>query len=105
VSIDQYITASLVIIIVQWLKNVCKNMKNQNYSLRVLGLINNLLNGKKDHQYWENIENNKTLKICTFFDLQFKNIPFTYNEKLLTSGAHRESQGWRLTSLTELVDD
>jgi hypothetical protein len=37
VSGDQYITASLVIVIAQRLKNVCEQMKNENYSFRTLG--------------------------------------------------------------------
>jgi len=61
---DQYMTASLVIVIAQELKNVCKQMKNENYSLRNLGLINNLSNDMRDRQIWGNIENSKTLKRC-----------------------------------------
>ncbi|KAL5246166.1 hypothetical protein ACI65C_013574 [Semiaphis heraclei] len=85
VSGDQYMTASLVIVITQGLKNVCEQMKNENYSFRTLGLVNNLLNGMRDRQNWGNIENSKTLKRCTFLDPRFKNIPFTHNENMLTS--------------------
>jgi len=47
---DQYITASLVIVIAQGLKNVSKKLKNENYSFRTLRLVNNLLNGMRDRQ-------------------------------------------------------
>jgi zinc finger BED domain-containing protein 1 (E3 SUMO-protein ligase ZBED1) len=85
VSGDQYMTASLVIVIAQGLKNVCEQMKNENYSLRTLGLVNNLLNGMRDRQSWGNIENSKTLKICTFLDPRFKIIPFNHNENMINS--------------------
>ncbi|KAE9543717.1 hypothetical protein AGLY_002113 [Aphis glycines] len=85
VSGEQYITASLVIVIAQGLKNVCEQMKNENYSIRTLGLINNILNDMKDRQNWGNIENSKTLRRCTFLDPRFKNLPFTHNENMLNS--------------------
>ncbi|KAL4083712.1 hypothetical protein QTP88_029028 [Uroleucon formosanum] len=85
VSGEQYITASLVIVIAQGLKNVCEQMKNENYSIRTLGLVNNILNYMKDRQNWGNIENSKTLRRCTFLDSRFKNLPFTHNENMLNS--------------------
>jgi hypothetical protein len=85
VSRKQYITASLVIVIAQGLKNVCEQMKNKNYSTRTLGLVNNILNDMKDRHNWGNIENSKTLKRCTFLDPRFKNLPFTHNENMLNS--------------------
>ncbi|KAL4152780.1 hypothetical protein QTP88_000613 [Uroleucon formosanum] len=85
VSGEQYITASLVIVIAQGLKNVCEQMKNENYSIRTLGLVNNILNDMKNCQNWGNIENSKTLRRCTFLDPRFKNLPFTHNENMLNS--------------------
>lgn len=85
VSGDQYMTASLIIVIAQGLKNVCEQMKNENYSHRTLGLVNSLLNGMRERQNWGNIDNSKTLKRCTFLDPRFKTIPFIYNENMLNS--------------------
>jgi len=68
VSGEQYITASMVIVIAQGLQDVCQQLKHQDYSIQTKGLINNLINGIKDRQNWGNLQKSMTLSRCTFLD-------------------------------------
>lgn len=74
---DKYMTASIVIVLSQGLKNVCDELLKQNYDPRVNDVLKKLLSGMQDKDRWGNIENSKTLVRCTFLDPQFKNVPFT----------------------------
>ncbi|KAL4121559.1 hypothetical protein QTP88_014050 [Uroleucon formosanum] len=77
VSGNNYITASMVIIIAQGLINVCDQLLKQNYTSRTNAVINKLLNGMKERNRWGNIENSKTLARCTFLDPRFKDVPLS----------------------------
>lgn len=85
VSGEQYITASMVIVIAQGLQDVCQQLKRQDYSLKTQDLINNLINGMKDRQNWGNLQKSMTLSRCTFLDPRLKNIPFINDESMKTS--------------------
>jgi len=85
ISGEQYMTASLTIVIVQGLQNVCELMKKCNYSQRTNGLINNLVTGMNDRQSWGNIEKSNTLGKCTFLDPRFKNVPYVSNDSMLNT--------------------
>ncbi|XP_050528084.1 E3 SUMO-protein ligase ZBED1-like [Daktulosphaira vitifoliae] len=84
VSGDKYMTASIVIVLSQGLKNVCDELLNQNYDPRVNNVLKKLLSGMQDKDRWGNIENSKTLVCCTFLDPQFKNVPFTESHQQQT---------------------
>lgn len=77
VSGGKYMTASMVIVLSQGLKNVCQELEKQNYQPRVNDVLNKLLSGMNDRDRWGNIINSKTLVRCTFLDPRFKNVPFT----------------------------
>lgn len=79
VSGDKYMTASLVIVLAEGLKNVCSKLQKENYHQRVNNVLNKLLSGMNDRDRWGNIIGSHTLVRCTFLDPRFKNIPFTEN--------------------------
>lgn len=79
VSGDKYMTASLVIILSEGLKNVCNQLQKENYHPRVNKVEDKLLSGMQDRDRWGCIISSKTLAHCTFLDPRFKNIPFTGN--------------------------
>lgn len=84
ISGEQYMTASLTIVIVQGLKNVCEQLKKCNYTPRTI----NLVSGINDRQGWGNIENSNTLSKRAFLDPRFKNVPFANNSGMLNSTSH-----------------
>lgn len=83
VSGNNYMTASIVILLSQGLKNVCDELLKQNYDSRVNNVLEKLLFGMQDKDRWGNIANSKSLVRCTFLDPRFKNIPFTENHQQL----------------------
>ncbi|XP_060854989.1 zinc finger BED domain-containing protein 4-like [Metopolophium dirhodum] len=62
ISGEQYMTASLTIVIVQGLQNVCEQLKRSNYTPRTINLINNLVKGMNERQSWGNIQKSNTLE-------------------------------------------
>lgn len=85
VSGEQYITASMVIVIAQGLQDVCQQLTHEDYSQQTKDLINNLINGMKDRQNWGNLQKSMTLSRCTFLDPRLKHIPFSHSESTRTS--------------------
>lgn len=85
VSGEQYIAASMVIVIAQGLQDVCQQLRHEDYSIQTKGLINNLINGMNDRQNWGILQKSMTLSRCTFLDPRLKNIPFIHNESMKTS--------------------
>ncbi|KAL4153704.1 hypothetical protein QTP88_001537 [Uroleucon formosanum] len=79
VSGGKYMTASMVIILSEGLKNVCNQLQKENYHSRVHNVVSKLLSGMQDRNRWGYIIGSKTLGHCTFLDPRFKNIPFTGN--------------------------
>lgn len=79
VSGDKYMTASMVIVLSEGLKNVCNQLQNESLQTRVNIVINRLLSGMQERDRWVNIIGSHTLVRCTFLDPRFKNIPFTQN--------------------------
>jgi len=79
VSGDKYMTAFLVIILSEGLKNVCNQLQKEKYHIRVNRVVDKLLSGMQDKDRWGCIISSKTLARCTLLDPRFKNIPFTEN--------------------------
>lgn len=59
VSDEQYITASMVIVIAQGLQDVCQQLKHEDYSQQTKDLIN----GMKDRQHWGNLKKYDTIEV------------------------------------------
>lgn len=83
VSGDKYMTASIVIILSQGLKNVCDELLKQNYDSRVKNVLEKLLYDMQNKDRWGNIANSKSLVRCIFLDSRSKNIPFTESQRQL----------------------
>jgi len=79
VSGDKYMTASMVIVLSEGLKNVCNQLQNESFQPRVNIVLSRLLSGMQERDRWGNIIGSHTLVRCTFLDPRFKNIPFTQN--------------------------
>jgi len=74
VSGRKYMTASIIIVITQGLKNVCEQMIKNSFRIEVINVLQELLNGMKHRDRWGTIENSKTLVRYTFLDPRFKAI-------------------------------
>lgn len=83
ISGKNYMTASLIIVIVQGLFKVCNNLLKMNLHPRVIIIVNKLLTNMNDRSGFKNAEKSNTLTRTTFLDLRFKNIPFNHNSTLL----------------------
>ncbi|CAI6356385.1 unnamed protein product [Macrosiphum euphorbiae] len=86
ISRQKYMTASLVIVIVQGLFKVFNNLLKMNLTQRVLQVVEKLLANMNERDGFKHTEKSKTLSRCTFLDPRFKHIPpFNHNAKLLTT--------------------
>jgi len=74
VSGSMYMTASIILVIYQGLKNVCEQMARKNFTVEVINVLQQLLSGMNHRDRWGVIENSKTLVRCTFLDPRFKSI-------------------------------
>ena len=71
VSGSKYMTASIILVISQGLKNVCEQMARKNFTVEVINVLQQLLSGMNHRDRWGVIENSKTLVRCTFLDPRF----------------------------------
>jgi len=76
ISGQKYMTASLVIVIVQGLYKVCNNLLKINLSTRALVVAKKLLANMDARDGFKNCEKSMTLSKCTFLDPRFKHLPF-----------------------------
>jgi len=74
ISGSKYMTASIILVISQGLKNVCEQMARKNFTVEVINVLQQLLSGMNHRDRWGVIENSKTLVRCTFLDPRFKSI-------------------------------
>lgn len=82
VSGETYMTASMVLPIVNGLSEVCYKMKTKPFASRTHQVVNSLLTAMKNKNSWGNIYHSKTLAKCTFLDPRFKNILLSSNPSL-----------------------
>lgn len=73
VSGENYMTASMILPIVNGLLEVCHKMKSKTFDPRIHEVIKNLLSAMANKNSWGNIYHSKTLAKCTFLDPRFKN--------------------------------
>lgn len=85
ISGQKYMTASLVIVIVQGLFKVFNSLVKMDLTPRVLLVVEKLLANMNDRNGFKNAEKSKTLSRCTFLDPRFKHIPFNNNATLLNN--------------------
>jgi len=85
ISGQKYMTASLVIVIVQGLFKVFNSLVKMNLTQRVLHVVEKLLANMNDRDGFKHIQRSKTLSRCTFLDPRFKHIPFNHNTTLLNT--------------------
>ncbi|XP_050065565.1 E3 SUMO-protein ligase ZBED1-like [Aphis gossypii] len=85
ISGQKYITASLVIVIVQRLFKVYNSLRKTNLAPRVLHVVDKLIANMNERDGFKNLEKSKTLSRCTFLDPRFKHIPFNHNDTLLNT--------------------
>jgi len=76
ISGQKYMTASLVIVIVQGLYKVCNNLLKINLSPRALIVAKKSLANMDERDGFKNCEKSMTLSKCTFLDPRFKHLPF-----------------------------
>ncbi|XP_060855409.1 E3 SUMO-protein ligase ZBED1-like [Metopolophium dirhodum] len=76
ISGQKYMTASLVIVIVQGLYKVCNSLIKINLSPRALLVAKKLLSNMDARDGFKNCEKSMTLSKCTFLDPRFKHLPF-----------------------------
>ncbi|KAL4105171.1 hypothetical protein QTP88_020443 [Uroleucon formosanum] len=76
ISGQKYMTASLVIVIVQGLYKVCNNLLKINLSPRALLVAKKLISNMDAREGFKNCEKSMTLSKCTFLDPRFKHLPF-----------------------------
>lgn len=76
ISGQKYMTASLVIVIVQGLYKVCNSLIKMNLSPRALLVAKKLLSNMDARDGFKNCEKSMTLSKCTFLDPRFKHLPF-----------------------------
>lgn len=74
VSGENYMSASLVIVLTGGLINVCKNLSTANFNEVSRDIISSLQNGLRSRL--GNVEYNNTLAISTFLDPRFKTFAF-----------------------------
>jgi len=67
-------TASIVIVIAQGLKDICEHMTKKNFTTDVKNDLEKLLSGMQHRDRWELIEHTRTLVRCTFLNPRFKAI-------------------------------
>ncbi|XP_022177733.1 zinc finger BED domain-containing protein 6-like [Myzus persicae] len=80
VSGETYMTASMILPIVNVLTDVCSKMKNKpEFDSRTHEVVNSISNAMKNKNSWGNIYLSKTLAKCTFLDPRFKSILFSPN--------------------------
>jgi len=75
ISGQKYMTASLVIVIVQELFKVYNSLRKTNLAPRVLHVVDKLIANMNERDGFKNLEKTKTLSRCTFIDPRFKHIP------------------------------
>lgn len=85
ISGQKYMTASLVIVIVQGLFKVYNSLRKANLAPRVLHVVDKLIANMNERDGFKNLEKSKTLSRCTFLDPRFKHIPFNHNDTLLNT--------------------
>jgi len=76
ISGQKYMTASLVIVIVQGLYKACNTLIKMNLSPRALLVAKKLLSNMDAKDGFKNCEKSMTLSKCTFLDPRFKHLPF-----------------------------
>lgn len=84
VSGSKYMTASIIQIIAQGLKNVCELMTQKLFSLPVQNVLQKLISGMSHRDRWGTIELSKTLIQCTFLDPRFKDVSLSTSLKQST---------------------
>lgn len=82
VSGENYMTASMILPIVNGLFEVCHKMKSKTFDPRIHEVIKNFLSAMDNKNSWGNICHSKTLAKCTFLDPRFKNLLFLSNASL-----------------------
>lgn len=85
ISGQKYMTASLVIVLVQGLFKVLNNLVKMDLTPRVLLVVEKLLANMNERDGFKNMEKSKTLSRSTFLDPRFKHIPFNHNTTLLNA--------------------
>jgi len=85
ISGQKYMTASIVIVIVQGLFKVFNNLVKMDLTPRVLLVVEKLLANMNERDGFKNTEKSKTLSRCTFLDPRFKHLPFNHNATLLNN--------------------
>lgn len=98
VSGENYLTASLVIVLNRGLLHVCeKHLEKDHFNTLSKELLNDLKNGLKTRL--GNVEYSNTLSTCTFLDPRFK--MFAFQNADAAEKAKRLVSGW----VSELVND
>lgn len=85
ISGQKYMTASLVIVIVQGLFKAFNTLTKCNLEPRVLRVAEIFLANMNERDGFKNTEKSKTLPRCTFLYPRFKDIPFNHNDNLLST--------------------
>lgn len=88
ISGQKYMTASLVIVIVQGLFNVFSNLLKMDLTQRVLKVAEQLLSNLNSRDAFKHSEKSGTLARCTFLDPRFKHIPFSHSTTLMNTTKH-----------------
>lgn len=70
VSGEDYLTASLVIVLTRGLNDVCEKYSEKNFNKMSKEVVESLKNGMKSRL--GNVERSNTLSVCTFLDPRFK---------------------------------
>lgn len=83
ISGENYMSASLVIVLTRGLLNVCENLLNETFSEVSKNVITGLQNGLRTRL--GNVEYSNTLAISTFLDPRFKCFPFKNNDAAETT--------------------
>ncbi|XP_060879011.1 E3 SUMO-protein ligase ZBED1-like [Metopolophium dirhodum] len=85
ISGQKYMTASLVIVIVQGLFKVFSNLMKMYLTQRVLKVAEQLLANMNTRDAFKHSEKSGTLARCTFLDPRFKHIPFSHSTTLMNT--------------------
>lgn len=85
ISGQKYMTASLVIVIVQGLFKVFSNLMKMDLTQRVLKVAEQLLANMNTRDAFKHSEKSGTLARCTFLDPRFKHIPFSHSTTLMNT--------------------
>ncbi|CAK1589720.1 unnamed protein product [Parnassius mnemosyne] len=86
VSGDQYLTGSMVIVMTNFMKDICEDFLNKveyfaSFNPVVIDVIRSLKHGLKDR--FQGIEHSKSFGVCTLLDPRFKLVCFN-NESAAT---------------------